>query len=156
MPQKLKQFLASEKIKASQFAAAIGYGDGAVSHILSGRNKPAWEMICKILTAYPQLNPDWLLRGEGPMYRPGMAPGQVTDQPMPIPDTSAIETEPNEETPKNEPIVSSASTSSTAPATPTPRPTAAPSISLASSEKPIKRIVVLYTDNTFESYTPNE
>lgn len=156
MPQKLKQFLASEKIKASQFAAAIGYGDGAVSHILSGRNKPAWEMICKILAAYPQLNPDWLLRGEGPMYRPGMAPGQVTDQPMPIPDTSAIESMEDEQTPKNEPTVSSASTSTAAPATPTPRPTAAPPVAVAPSAKPIKRIVVLYADNTFESYTPNE
>ena len=152
MPQKLKQFLASEKIKASQFATAIGYGDGAVSHILSGRNKPAWEMICKILAAYPQLNPDWLLRGEGPMYRPGMGPGQVTDQPMPIPDTSAIEPKDKEEKPSSsEPTVSRAT-----PPTPAPRPSHAPTISLASSEKPIKRIVVLYADNTFESYTPNE
>ena len=152
MPQKLKQFLASEKIKASQFATAIGYGDGAVSHILSGRNKPAWEMICKILAAYPQLNPDWLLRGEGPMYRPGMGPGQVTDQPMPIPDLSAIDSKDKEEEPSSsEPTVSRAT-----PPTPSPRPSNAPTISLASSEKPIKRIVVLYADNTFESYTPNE
>lgn len=153
MPKKLKQFLESEKIKASHFAAAIGYNDGAISHILNGRNKPAWEMLCKIVATYPQLNPDWLLLGQGPMYRPGMEPGQVTSQPMPIPTIA------KEEQDDELPFGSSSTVAPVAQPTTPPTPSSRRVESLAiggANAKPIKRIVVLYADNTFESFTPGE
>ena len=40
-----------------------------ISHILSGRNKPGFDLLQKILRRFPRVNPDWLLLDSGQMYR---------------------------------------------------------------------------------------
>lgn len=54
---------------AGKFAELVGVQAPRVSHILSGRNKPGYDLIVKIMENFPNINPDWLLLGEGPMYR---------------------------------------------------------------------------------------
>jgi hypothetical protein len=41
----------------------------SVSHVLSGRNKPSLDFILKILTSYPEINPEWMLFGKGSMIK---------------------------------------------------------------------------------------
>ena len=69
MNRRLQQFLTAENISQSQFAESIGVARANVSHILSGRNKPGFDFIEKMLLAYPALNIDWLITGKGKMYR---------------------------------------------------------------------------------------
>jgi len=40
----------------------------SVSHIISGRNNPSFDFIQKTLTAFPGLNAEWLIVGQGTMY----------------------------------------------------------------------------------------
>lgn len=53
----------------SQFALELGISLSIVTHISTGRNKPGLELIQKVLTHFKDLNPDWLLLGEGEMKR---------------------------------------------------------------------------------------
>ena len=39
----------------------LGVEASAISHIKSGRNKPSFDFVVKILAAFPHINPDWLL-----------------------------------------------------------------------------------------------
>lgn len=69
METRLVQLLQSEGINPTRFAERIGVQRSSISHILSGRNKPSYDFIIKILENFPSVNPDWLLRGKGLMYK---------------------------------------------------------------------------------------
>ena len=58
-----------EGLSPSQFADKLGVQRSGVSHLLSGRNKPSFEFINKMLVAFPKINPDWLITGNGKAYR---------------------------------------------------------------------------------------
>lgn len=74
MKQRLEQFLSAENITKAQFADNIKVARAAVSHIIAGRNNPGYEFIVNTMSAYPQLNIEWLLTGEGKMYKSTGAP----------------------------------------------------------------------------------
>ena len=74
MEERLKLFLAMEGLSPSQFADKLGVQRSGVSHLLSGRNKPSFEFISKMLVAFPKINPDWLIMGTGKAYRDFPAP----------------------------------------------------------------------------------
>ncbi len=69
MKNRIFQFMQSEGLNAFRFAETLEVQPSSISHILSGRNKPSFDFIEKLLSKYPKLNPDWLLLGQGPMYR---------------------------------------------------------------------------------------
>lgn len=69
MNTRLKQFLSAENISQSEFAETMNIVRASVSHILSGRNKPGYEFIRSLMQNYPNLNIEWLVLGQGKMYR---------------------------------------------------------------------------------------
>ena len=69
MRTRLQQFLQAENLSPSRFADQIGIQRSGMSHILSGRNKPGFDFIEKMLLAYPSLNAEWLITGKGKMYK---------------------------------------------------------------------------------------
>ncbi|MBT3421795.1 MAG: helix-turn-helix domain-containing protein [Bacteroidetes bacterium] len=69
LTNRIKELLESNNLNPSKLADQIGINRSRLSHILTGRNNPSLEIIQGILTHYPQINPDWLLSGEGQMYR---------------------------------------------------------------------------------------
>jgi transcriptional regulator with XRE-family HTH domain len=68
MRERIQKLIAAEGLTPSQFADAIGIQRSAVSHLLSGRNNPSYDIIVKILTRFKNVNPTWLLLGSGSMY----------------------------------------------------------------------------------------
>lgn len=68
MQDRIKQILINEQLSSSKFADRIGVQRSSVSHILSGRNNPSMDFIQKILSSFPNINADWLLTGKGKMY----------------------------------------------------------------------------------------
>jgi len=67
---RLQQLITGLDVSVLEFARQLGEKRGEkVYHILHGRLKPRYETLEKILAAYPDVNADWLLRGEGPMFR---------------------------------------------------------------------------------------
>ena len=69
MHDRLRRFLEIEGLSPARFAEILGIQRSGVSHLLSGRNKPSFEFIEKLLGAYPDLNPEWLILGKGRPYK---------------------------------------------------------------------------------------
>jgi transcriptional regulator with XRE-family HTH domain len=67
MKDRIVKFLIFEKISPSEFADKIGVQRSSMSHILNGRNFPSASFLQKMLQAFPQLNPRWLMIGDGEM-----------------------------------------------------------------------------------------
>lgn len=113
---------------ASQFADEIGVQRSSVSHILSGRNKPSLEFIQKVINRFPKVDSTWLINGKTNI-------GTVPD----------IESE-------KKPILQN----KPQPLTETPKPIKAQNevaeIRKDDSKK-IKKIVVFYSDGTFEEFS---
>jgi hypothetical protein len=56
----------------SAFARNVGVQSGVIGDLLGKRkNKPGYELLNKIASAYPQVNTSWLLRGIEPMLLSG-------------------------------------------------------------------------------------
>lgn len=66
---RLAIFMKKEAMPANGLAELLGVQASGISHILSGRNKPGLEFISRFLNAFPKINPDWFILGKGDMYR---------------------------------------------------------------------------------------
>ncbi|MCR5004081.1 MAG: helix-turn-helix transcriptional regulator [Bacteroidales bacterium] len=155
MNTRLQQFLAAENISQSQFADVIGVARASVSHILAGRNKPGFDFIESMMRHYPSLNIEWLIAGSGKMYKTKEAPTRKPDDDNLFPefdnDVPMVETEAN----------SQISETSEEPLDAAPQPQEVKSQTIAQPEAPqipqvqskaerkIKKVIVLYDDNTF-------
>lgn len=69
MKERLAQFLKSEGLTAVKFAEIMEVQPSSISHLLSGRNKPNFEFISRLLLRFPALNPDWIINGTGGVYK---------------------------------------------------------------------------------------
>lgn len=69
MHEKLPLLMKSEGLTSSRLAELLGIQPSGISHLLSGRNKPSYDLLQKILRRFPNVNPDWLLLDDENMYR---------------------------------------------------------------------------------------
>lgn len=69
MVDRIKQVMVHLQMSAAAFAESIGIGRSNLTHIFSGRNQPSLDVVRKILGAFPNVSPDWLILGNGPMLR---------------------------------------------------------------------------------------
>jgi transcriptional regulator with XRE-family HTH domain len=133
MQDQIQEILRREDLTSSQFADKIGVQRSSVSHVLSGRNKPGFDFIHKILDAFPGISAEWLITGFGDMYKQRRTPGALFDGPF-------SETSPAKEEPKLSAKVETAGLKNIR----------------QEPEKPVKRVVerviVFYTDKTFREY----
>ena len=143
MREKLLNLMKSEQLTASKLAELLDIQPSGISHILSGRNKPSFDLVQKILRRFPRVNPDWLLLDKDEMYR------TIDIEPQPA-TSQSISTEELDETMQQSP----ASGMTTSAASPTNTPTPAHQIAAAYAPKNgnVKRVIVLFDDHTFESY----
>jgi len=77
---RIKKIIDGKKISNSQMADSIDLPRPVLSHILSGRNKASLSVIQKIITGYPEVNPEWLLLGKGDMFKAERSPIQETEK----------------------------------------------------------------------------
>lgn len=59
----------SEGLTPSRLAEILEIQPSGISHLVSGRNKPGFDLLQKILARFPKINPDWLLLDSDQMYR---------------------------------------------------------------------------------------
>ena len=69
MHDRLKRFLEMEGLSPARFAEELGIQRSGVTHLLDGRNKPSFAFLQKMMTAYPELNYEWLILGKGRPYK---------------------------------------------------------------------------------------
>ena len=68
MNSRLQQFLELENLTPARLADIMGIQRSGLSHILSGRNKPSYDFLHKLLIKFPHINGDWLMTGRGKAY----------------------------------------------------------------------------------------
>ena len=90
MEQRLQLFLQMEQLSQSQFADIMGIQRSGVTHLLSGRNKPSFEFITRILQAYPSLNAEWLILGKGKPYKDSAVTPELQTVAMPEPTADEV------------------------------------------------------------------
>lgn len=69
MTDRIRKVLQIKKLSPSVFADKVGVPRSTISHVLSGRNNPSLEFIQKILDHFPDIRTEWLVRGEGSMLK---------------------------------------------------------------------------------------
>lgn len=144
MREKLLNLMKSEQLTASKLAELLDIQPSGISHILSGRNKPSFDLVQKILRRFPRVNPDWLLLDKDEMYRTIDVESQPTI-------SQSISTEENLDGAMQQSPASGITTSA---ANPQNASTPAQQIATAFAPKNgnVKRVIVLFDNHTFESY----
>lgn len=69
MKERLLRILAEYDLNSSRLAEKMGIQRSGISHIMAGRNKPSYDFLVSIIELFPEINANWLLTGEGPMYK---------------------------------------------------------------------------------------
>jgi len=133
MQDQIQEILRREDLSSSQFADKIGVQRSSVSHVLSGRNKPGFDFIHKILDAFPGINADWLITGYGEMYKQRGTAEELFDGPFS--ETSPAKDERKMSAPLETPGLKDQK--------------AIPEIS---RKREVERVIVFYTDKTFREY----
>ena len=113
----------------SIFADEIGVQRSSISHILSERNKPSLELIQKLLTRFRDLNPEWLLFGIGKMTKENKSVFTSNE----INFDKDVNLIPSDKIPKLE---------------------IENIIKPSSNNTEIEKIMIFYTDKTFEIFNP--
>lgn len=67
--ERIERVMEMEGMNSAIFASAIGIQGSTLSHILNGRNKPSLAVLQSILKRFPNINPDWLILGQGSVDR---------------------------------------------------------------------------------------
>ncbi|GAB2568584.1 helix-turn-helix transcriptional regulator [Spirosoma areae] len=159
---KIKQILIDKNLTPSYFADEIGVQRSSISHILSGRNRPSFDIIQKIIRRFPELGYEWIMEEEnsssGQFFSPGYAnrgagrpvadrgdrslPGQPS---IPYPPQPATIRSQRHEIPPTA-LLPASSVDMGAPTT----ESALGSI----ADRRVERILIFYSDGSFREYTP--
>ncbi len=144
MKERIIKIMECERMGQAQFASAIGIQRAAMSHIISGRNNPSLDVMTKILHRYPQINPDWLLLGKGEMLRdntPAMVPADnIAKNPPQI----QVVPEGHQELPFQESRKELENSEKTW------------AVSVEKPSKTVSKIMVFYSDNTYDTFVPEK
>lgn len=129
MQERFKQLLKEKNLTAARFAELIQVNASAMSHILNGRNKPGFDVLEKIVQAFPDINLNWLISGQGNIYNS-------------VPqNTNLSEKDKQENMPSIPPSLQ-----------PSQGNNPSPVLSLENVPKKIKRIILFFDNGTFEIY----
>lgn len=146
MREKLLDLMKSEGLKPSQLAEILEVNPAGISHILAGRNKPGFDLLQKILKRFPRINPDWLILDTGTMYRDTL--NDMTESPIVNKNLFDVQTPMSAQIPaetSGNTVAGTAIGSGFRSAVPT-----------KSGDAEIERIVVFYSDQTFENFHPKK
>jgi len=130
--ERIEEIKSNHQLSSAAFANKIGVQRSAMSHILSGRNKPSLEFLMRIYDAFDEVELDWLILG---------SPSPTVENQKKISFSDQEEFDPNQTAPK-EIII--------APQTDKKIPEA---YHEKGSDTP-KEIIYLYSDGSFERYLP--
>lgn len=141
MKDRILEFLKRENKSSVQFAEEIGVQPSGISHIISGRNRPSLDFVLKMLDKYNYISVEWLLFGRGQMYKEAKDPTLFDD---------ILRTEtynkPDDEIENVKKVAEFASYRT--------KPEEVAEYTHNEMNKPIKRIIWFYNDNSFEEFSP--
>lgn len=142
MKEKIEFLLKNKGLTPTSFARMLDVQASGISHILSGRNKPSFDLVVKILRAFPDINPDWLLLdGEQP-FRSGdlVRPTATLEDQAQLPVESQLQFDVVQNNQFSESLSQQKNEEMQIFSSP------------KNQGKRVERIIVLYTDHSFDSY----
>jgi len=69
--QRFTQLISHLGISKNAFAASLDKTATVIQHLVDERNKPGFDLLCKVFEVYPNVSKDWLMQGIGPMLTKG-------------------------------------------------------------------------------------
>jgi transcriptional regulator with XRE-family HTH domain len=161
MKERIEQILKDKRLTQAEFAIRADISPATITHLFNGRNNLSEAVVSKILLAYPEINPVWLLDGMGEKYR-------KTNEHLPLFDETQAKEEkqisysfpliPQNEVQNPDNQLEKEENRQMFPATESPiaqvSPAAQAIAPTANVQKQIKKIVFFYADKTFEEYYP--
>jgi transcriptional regulator with XRE-family HTH domain len=88
LQQRLLQLIETLGISRNEFGRKCDFSSGQISHMLSGKSDFSSSKLIRILEEFPQIRAEWLLRGEGAMFRDAQPAGSKAP-PAPAPVSTA-------------------------------------------------------------------
>ena len=153
---RLKKIMEFYNTTAASFAESIAVPRSSISHILSGRNKPSLDFVLKITSTYLDVDLYWLLEGRGTFPREdsenNSSESSVLKKSRRIPTASNTTPTPLSpslfESEEENNIESKILTSKNDETNKQVK-----NIASRDANKELERIVMFYTDGTFEEFT---
>ncbi|MBP1540292.1 MAG: helix-turn-helix transcriptional regulator [Prevotella sp.] len=89
MKERIKQLMQSQHMTQQSFADFLGVSPAALSSLFSGRSNPTLNYVDAIKRKLPTINLDWLMYGEGEMFKgENTVDGEKADDAVQIPGSS--------------------------------------------------------------------
>jgi hypothetical protein len=82
--QRFLQLIQQLGMSKNAFAQSLDKTATVIQHLVDERNKPGYDLMCKVFEVYPNVSKDWLLMGTGPMLLTSASPDAA-----PLPATTA-------------------------------------------------------------------
>ena len=164
MKDRIKQIQNITQMSQQDFAKAIGVAPGSLSSVYSERTQPTSNYVLGIHKAFPDININWLMFGEGEMYvnkdsSPSDPPlphvGDGAEGSLSLFDQTAPS--PSEVLPfagQGVPVSRSTEMGSLSPAMQMGVPVAAKEFD--NKKREVKEIRVFFSDGTYESFLPSK
>ena len=148
MKERLLKIITAEGLTRALLADKMGVQRTRITHLLSGRNLPSFDSLQKLLINFPKLNAEWLILGQGSMYK-------LSDEVIPDIFSSSGTPESPEKTLVSPTIPEKTQNLSSVEGNQKKPPEHGTEIwPLSEPKKNIEKMVVLYTDKTFATYYP--
>jgi transcriptional regulator with XRE-family HTH domain len=144
MKSRLQQFLEVEQLSPARLSEIMGIQRSGLSHILSGRNKPGFDFIQKLLVKFPALNAEWLITGKGKMYKDQNRSEKFLGLDEPNIGTSDLfaDNEDDSTLIDESELIENRVNAST--------------MDSGGKKRSLKRVLLIYSDNSFEDITPGK
>ena len=148
MKDRLQRFLELEQLTPSRLADIIGIQRSGLSHILSGRNKPGFDFIQKLILKFPTINAEWLLTGKGKVYKESNETRFFSNEPETTINSYSENTTETSNNQQVKPTLTQPELSENS--------INAFNQAVHADKKNLKKIIMIYSDGTFTEYTPGK
>jgi len=154
LKDKINKIMQNQNLNSAQFASEIGIQGSTLSHIINGRNKPSFDVVQKILNRFNTINPDWLISDAPSMFRAeknSQTPSLFDniDENISKPIDYANKNE-QKFVPRNDTVQNKILNVQETPAQEIQTPAEFIAKPLETPSKIVKKIIVYYSDNTFQ------
>ena len=173
LADRVQEVMSEFNLTSKEFAEKIGVQRSSISHIVSGRNKPSLDFIMKLTTTFPELNSKWLLHGKEEMIKSDNSDVTNVNKPLSKPSdrgiTSVTDSEEREvyerkpSQPQNDRPIRATQPTSRDQSEPIDKPEEKekpnPQQTHATAKpgsKKLSKVILVYSDGSFEELSPSE
>ena len=83
--QRFIQLIQHLGLSKNAFAQSLDKTATVIQHLVEERNKPGYDLLCKVFEVYPNVSKDWLMEGTGPMLKMDKLPAEPASPAVPVP-----------------------------------------------------------------------